>query len=90
MKGALAVCVLMVSLCPVSSNGGRLDIALEHPAPGIEFEYVPNVPLWLRIRKGETQVTCANVYIPAYGRKMCIHTSMHAYYIHAYMYTYLV
>jgi hypothetical protein len=53
---ALAVCVVLVAAWPVSGDSDRLDIGLDHPAPGVAFPYVPNIPLWLRIRKGQEQV----------------------------------
>lgn len=59
--------VLLAALCGGvdssvgSGDGGDLSIALEHPAPGANLTYIPDVPLWVRIRKGRGQ--CFEVFL---------------------------
>lgn len=53
--------IIIHSGSDVHSGSNQIDVAIEHPAPGAELIYIPNIPLWLRIRKAETQ--CFEVFL---------------------------
>ena len=45
----LLLLLLLATTLPASCSDG-LDIFIEHPTPGAAFSYIPDVPLWVRVR----------------------------------------
>jgi hypothetical protein len=45
----LTLLLLLATTLPASCGDG-LGVFIEHPQPGAEFSYIPDIPLWLRIR----------------------------------------